>query len=241
MRGNKYKISKKRRLRRRGKYSKKLKPKSRKCGGWSFLGHKKNNVTIHATCDIPEFLFDTHKLFWTILVSSHPSKMKVIPKFFDSGKIDISFAGVLLEKNKTAYDRYTLSVELNTAVIDEAFFNNVHQVNPKTQFTINVPLIDFAVKKKGSYKNYEIYYSDYEPLKPLSFTCKDTNDEIMKSLLHLWRITYISGRDPEFPEFKPKSFDDFFKELSTPQYTEIVTKFRNHDYRFEVVGIQLSS
>ena len=65
MRGNKYKISKKRRLRRRGKYSKKLKPKSRKGGRWlsSFRGFEKDKVEIRATCKIPEFFFESHDLF----------------------------------------------------------------------------------------------------------------------------------------------------------------------------------
>jgi hypothetical protein len=231
MRGNKYKISKKRRLRRRGKYSKKLKPKSRKSGGWPFLGHKKTKVRINATCDIPEFFFDRniHEVFSKILVSTHtdPSEVK--------GKINISVYGDLVSKESKKADNRddrTLSVKLSTAVIDKASFNNVLEVTPKTRLTIDLLLDEFAVTKNNSYHGY----SSYTPSLDLSFTSKDTNDEIMKSLLHLWRKTYnpFSKKDPRF-----KPFDDFFKELST--HTDIVNRFRDHEYRFNVTEVILSS
>jgi hypothetical protein len=241
MRGNKYKISKKRRLRRRGKYSKKLKPKSRKSGGRfpSFLrGHKKTKVQITATCDIPEFFFDIHihNLFCELMGMSPVEQTK-----YPHARIDISVAGELLQKNKTA-DGYTLSVKLSTAVIYKAFFNNVLQVTPTKDnlLTINVTLNNFVVTKNNSYSNQGIDYSSYTPSPDLYFECKDTNDEIMKSLLHLWRKTYnpiINTRDPLF-----KNFNDIFDGLT--QYTDntdIVNQFRDHDYRFNVREVILSS
>lgn len=232
MRVNKYKISKKRRLRRRGKYSKKLKPKSRKSGGWPFLGHKKNKVTIHATCKIPEVFFTSHNLFCELMGMSPVEQTK-----YPHARIDISVAGELLQKNKTA-DGYTLSVNLSTAVIYKAFFNNVLQVTPTKDnlLTINVPLKNFVVTKNNFYSNQGIDYSSYTPSPDLYFECKDTNDEIMKSLLHLWRKTYnpiINERDPLF-----KNFNDFFEDLTD---TDIVNQFRDHEYRFNVREVILSS
>ena len=237
MRGNKYKISKKRRLRRRGKYSKKLKPKSRKSGGRLFGGHKKNKVKINATCDIPEFFFGIHELFWTILMS--PSEVEVIQQLRQNGKINISVDGDLVSKTADKGDR-TLSVNLSTAVIDKAFFDNVNEVAPNeddNHLTIDLSLNNFDVTKKGdSYRNQGIDYSTYIPHEVTYFTCKDTNDNIMKLLLHLWRKTYnpFSPKDQSFKKFK-----DFFEDFT--QYTDMVNQFREHTYNFQVVNIQLSS
>lgn len=244
MRVNKYKISKKRRLRRRGKYSKKLKTKSRKSGGrfLSFLrrGPAKSKVQITATCDIPEFFFTSHEIFNEILMSSHPSKVDVIQTLRQNGKINISVDGELLSKNEKADEGRTLSVKLNDAVITKASFNNALEVTPTEDNLLTIDLLTdyFDVTKNYSYSTQGIDYSSYTPSLDLHFTCKDTNDNIMKSLLHLWRKTYnpiTSERDPSF-----KKFDIFFKEFSE-KYSNIVNLFRKHTYIFKVKHIILSS
>jgi hypothetical protein len=235
MRGNKYKISKKRRLRRRGKYSKKLKPKSRKGGGRFFGGHEKNKVTINATCDIPAFFFDIdlHRIFCNITYTGED-----IQQLYTNGKINISVDGDLVSKKADKGSR-TLSVNLRTAFI-KAFFNssNIKVEDKQNPLTIDVALTDFDVIKRDlSYSNQGIYFSRYTPLdESLSFTCKDDkNDNIMKSLLHLWRKAYNPTRF--------KTFDVFFRELSSnPQYHHhILNQFRNHEYIFNVEDVLLSS
>jgi len=245
MRGNKYKISKKRRLRRRGKYSKKLKPKSRKSGGRfpSFLwGHEKSKVTITATCAIPEFFFKSHNLFCELMSIPTPVEQPKYPR----AHIDISVYGDLLEK-KTAGDSYTLSVKLDSdATIDDVYFSENMQTGSIKEKKLNIAAPDsrtFNVKflrkysagndGKGMRYPIPIQCSEYTATEPEDFfVVHDTDDHILKALLHLWRINYT---DPRF-----KLFNDFFKEFSTNHF-DIVTLFREHPYTFQVVRIRLSS
>lgn len=256
MRINKYKISKKRRLRRRGKYSKKLKPKSRKSGGgWvpSFLRRvpEKKKVKIRATCDIPEFFFTSHNLFCEIMGSS-------INPFEKTGNegIDISVYGELIEKKKTADDSYTLSVELDspaTATIDDVYFNKLNTIQSHDRVTtqgmgyetkkLNIAvtgLMTFNVIKeheytikgdgKGMIYPIPIQCSEYTAVnRGESFVCKDTDDHILKLLLQLWRKKYT--------DLKGK-FDDFLEKFYTH---DKVNQFRDHEYRFKVESILLSS
>ena len=244
MRINKYKISKKRRLRRRGKYSKKLKPKSRKSGGRFlsfFRGHEKNKVTITATCAIPDFFFTSHGLFCQLMGVSMEQTG------YPDAHIDISVYGDLLEKNKTG-SGYTLSVKLDSdATIDDVYFSDIMQLrymNKENELKIAAPdsdsfnvkfLQNYSVTKDGNNgitNPIPIQCSEYTAADPeKSFVCNDTDDHILKSLLQLWRKKYTDQRG---------NFDDFFKALSI-QYPGIVTLFRNHDYRFNVEKVILSS
>jgi hypothetical protein len=249
MRGNKYKISKKRRLRRRGKYSKKLKPKSRKSGGRfpSFLwGHEKSKVTITATCAIPEFFFKSHNLFCELMSIPTPVEQPKYPR----AHIDISVYGDLLEKNKTAGDSYTLSVKLDSdATIDNVYFSENMQTGsgsikekkldiaaPDSR-TFNVKFLrKYSAGNDGKGMRYPIpiQYSEYTATEPEDFfVVHDTDDHhILKALLHLWRINYTDPR--------VETFDVFFSEFST-KYPDILKLFREHTYNFQVVMIRLSS
>lgn len=244
MRGNKYKISKKRRLRRRGKYSKKLKTKSRKDGGWfsSIRGHEKNKVKIRATCKIPEFFFTSYNLFYEIMGMSPPVEQTEYP----NAGIDISVYGNLLKKTDS-----TLLVKLDSpATIDDVYFNiqGRDRVTPqemhdgKNKLEIDVTSMTFNVKKlhtynvpgdgKGQIFPTPIKCSEYEAIKPEEvFVCKDIDDRILKLLLHLWRKKYTN---------LVKQLDVFFHEFCD-QYPSIVTQFRKHEYNFEVKRIILSS
>lgn len=258
MRVNKYKISKKRRLRRRGKYSKKLKTKSRKSGGrFPFLGHVKNKVQIRATCEIPGFFFTSHDLFYDIMGLSEEFRLRKTgygePGYGEPG-IDISVYGGLLKKNKTA-DSYTLSVKLDSlATIDDVYFNILQGHDIVTtqgmrdgEKKLNIDVTDsmiFNVKKvhnnynvlhdgKGGIFSTAIKRSEYEATESEEFVVvHDTDDRILKLLLHLWRKKYT---DPRL-----KLFDVFFSDFCT-QYPSIVTQFREHEYRFKVKRIILSS
>jgi len=170
---------------------------------------------------------------------------------YQNPHIDISVAGVLLEKNKTA-DRYTLSVNLDSdATIDDVYFSENMQLRymnkekklniaaPESR-TFNVKFLrkyDVAADGKGMIYSIPIQYSEYKAVNPEEyFECKDTDDHILISLLQLWRKKYnpiIDTRDPLF-----KNFDDFFEDLTD---TDIVKQFRDHDYRFNVREVILSS
>lgn len=251
MRVNKYKISKKRRLRRRGKYSKKLKTKSRKSGGrFTFLGHVKvkNKVKISATCEIPEFFFTSHDLFYDIMGLSEDFRLRKTVYGEPPPGIDISVYGVLLGKNKTPDDSYTLSVKLNSpATIDVVYFNILQEHDRVTphEKKLDIDVTDsmiFNVKKVRTYKvstdgkgwrfPTPIECSEYEATEPEEFVVHDRHDHILKWLLHLWRKKYT---DPTL-----KRFDDFFSDFCTQQ-PNIVNLFRKHTYIFKVKHIILSS
>ena len=244
MRVNKYKISKKRRLRRRGKYSKKLKTKSRKSGGrvLSFIrGYHKNQVKIGAICKIPEFFFESYTYFFDI-IGIQP--VKPIP--YPNTGINISIHGELIRKTETA-GVYTLSVKLDSAAtIDDVYFvrENMQDIlldikyieDNEKKLTLYVDdstkTETIVVTKNGPYSNPG--YSPTEPKKV--FVCNDTDNHILKLLLRLWKRKY--DRNPKDPGFK--TFDVFFEEFST-RYPQIVKLFREYEYNFEVVEIQLSS
>ena len=255
MRVNKYKISKKRRLRRRGKYSKKLKTKSRKVGGWpSYIrGHVKNNVKIRATCKIPEFFFDLHNLFYEIMGMSPPVEQTKYP---DAG-IDISVYGKLLEKKLLEKTDSSTLVELKlnieSAVISDVYFNiqsgydkldmrssSRSEEEKKLNLDATGSRIFTVEKISDTYSHLGVQYSEYKSIANPNdfFVYKDMDERILKLLLHLWRKKYnpiISSSHRDF-----KNFDDFFQELST-KYSNIVKWFREHIYSFEVGTIMLSS
>lgn len=234
MRVNKYKISKKRRLRRRGKYSKKLKTKSRKSGGRFlsyFRGYEKNKVKIRAICKIPEFFFKSYTYFFDI-INIRPYN----PDTYTATGIVISINGDLLTKNETA-GVYTLSVKLDSAAtIDDVYFvleNHIKVDEKKRTLYLEDSTMTIDVTKNGIYSSPG--YSPTEPKKV--FVCKDTDAQILKSLLRLWKRKYDTRnrKDPGFIHF-----ETFFSEFSS-KYPHIVKLFREYEYHFEVVDIQLSS
>ena len=166
---------------------------------------------------------------------------------YPDASIDISVYGELLTKNETVGDSYTLLVKLNSeATIDDVYFSHNMQLEsmrvkklniaaPKTR-TFNVKFLrEYSVVNDGNNGitfPVAIKYSEYEAVNPEeSFVYNDTDTIILKLLLHLWRKNYTD---------RVKTFDDFFEEFSN-SFPDILKRFREHTYNFQVVKIHLSS